>query len=135
MLGEDEFYCRPVPEERGLMVCACDETVVEDPDRVVSDVEVLAEIRRRAARHLAIELPAEHARFWCGLRTFARDRRFVVGPDPDLQGLFWVAGLGGAGITTGPEVGRIAAERLLGEELADPIADALDPGRLVGTLA
>ena len=135
MLGEEEFYCRPVPGERSLLLCACDEVPVDDPDLVVSDASVLHEIRRRAARALSIQLPSDHARFWCGLRTFAPDRRIVVGPDPDLAGLFWVAGLGGTGITVGLELGRIAAARLLDDEDEhDPIADALDPSRSFSSL-
>ena len=44
------------------------------------------------------------------MRTFAPDELFVVGADPRLNGLFWVAGLGGHGITCAPAVGSIAAE-------------------------
>ena len=64
------------------------------------------------------------------MRTLTRDGRFVVGPDPDLEGLFWVAGLGGHGMTCGPEVGRIAAARLCGESSGDPMVESLDPARL-----
>ena len=49
------------------------------------------------------------ARAWSGLRTFAPDRKFVIGWDPVNPRLFWVAGLGGHGMTSGLAVGRLAA--------------------------
>ena len=49
-------------------------------------------------------------RFWCGLRTFAPDRGFVLGPDPRRPDLFWLAGLGGHGMTTGLAVGALAED-------------------------
>ncbi len=67
------------------------------------------------------------ARLWCGLRTFAPDRRFVLGPDPVRPGLFWVAGLGGHGMTSGLAVGQLAADLILGKKTSG----ALNPGRLM----
>ncbi|MEC9029406.1 MAG: FAD-binding oxidoreductase, partial [Cyanobacteriota bacterium] len=46
------------------------------------------------------------ARGWTGLRTFAPDRRPLLGKDPDLQGLWWAAGLGGFGVTCSYGVGE-----------------------------
>ena len=42
-----------------------------------------------------------------------------------MQGLFWVAGLGGHGMTTSWAVGRLAARVFLEEQPAG----AFDPGR------
>lgn len=71
---------------------------------------------------------------WSGLRTFAPDRKPVVGYAPDADGFFWLAGQGGAGLQTSPAVSRIAAalvERralaLAGVDVAD-----LDPARFLG---
>ena len=58
-------------------------------------------------------MDAPLVRAWCGLRTFAPDRRFIIGWDPVNADLFWVAGLGGHGMTTGLAVGELAAELLL----------------------
>jgi len=52
---------------------------------------------------------------WACLRTFAHDERFVIGRDPELQGLVWVAALGGHGMTTSAAVGRLGAAAALGE--------------------
>ncbi len=61
------------------------------------------------------------------LRTFARDRKFVIGWDPLNPRLFWVAGLGGHGMTTGLAVGRLAAGLLMQDRDHD-----LSPRRFAG---
>jgi glycine/D-amino acid oxidase-like deaminating enzyme len=48
------------------------------------------------------------------LRTLTSDGRFVIGWDAQVENLFWVAGLGGHGMTTSAAVGELAAELLLG---------------------
>ena len=130
--GPDAFYCRP--ESGGLLLCACDQETV-DPDACHVDADVRERVAELTAHHLPALADAGAAHLWCGMRTLTRDGRFAVGPDPDLAGLFWVAGLGGHGMVCGPEVGRIAA-RLLAEgdaALADePDAALLDPARLAG---
>lgn len=55
---------------------------------------------------------AEHR--WSGLRSFAKDRRPVVGFDRVAQGFFWCAGQGGFGIQTAPAIARISAALLRG---------------------
>jgi D-arginine dehydrogenase len=59
----------------------------------------------------------------------------VVGFDPDVEGLFWLAGQGGYGIQTAPAMGRTAAALVQGEAAPKDVADAglvvqsLSPGR------
>lgn len=53
-------------------------------------------------------------RGWACLRTFAPDRRPVIGWDPEIQGLFHVAGLGGFGVTTSVVIGDIASSLICG---------------------
>ncbi|MDA0373064.1 MAG: FAD-dependent oxidoreductase [Planctomycetota bacterium] len=60
---------------------------------------------------------------WTGLRTFSPDRRPILGEDGDVPGLFWVAGLGGFGLSCGLAAGAVAADRLL-SALA-PCADGI----------
>jgi glycine/D-amino acid oxidase-like deaminating enzyme len=122
------FYLRP--ESGGVLLCACEETAVELPARGLqpeTDAAVLDGLSgslRELAPALA-DLPI--SRLWCGLRTFAPDRRFVLGPDPLNPALFWVAGLGGHGMTSGLAVGQLAAQSLLKNISTGP----LDPGRLL----
>ena len=55
-------------------------------------------------------------RKWAGLRSFAPDRRPVIGRDPRNEQFFWLAGQGGFGIQTAPAVAKLAAAQITGEE-------------------
>ena len=68
---------------------------------------------------------------WAGLRTFAPDQGMVVGEDPTLEGFFWLAGQGGAGIETSPAVGKIASDLIIDgyTDLVD--ARSIAPGRFL----
>lgn len=123
------FYLRP--ESGGLLMCPCEEIAVPLPSRgrqPGTDPAVLDGLfasLRELAPHLA-DRPV--TRYWTGLRTFARDRRFVIGWDPWNPRLFWSAGLGGHGMTTGLAGGALAAERFLRRGEVGP----LDPVRFLG---
>jgi D-arginine dehydrogenase len=119
---------------RRLLLCPCDEEAhpAESP-------EVSPAVRDDMARRLAAAFPAavpfgiEEGR--ACLRTFAPDRRYVIGPDPRLPGFFWVAGLGGSGAIAGPAIGDLAADLLLtgglgGQDWTKEAARWFDPSRL-----
>jgi glycine/D-amino acid oxidase-like deaminating enzyme len=109
------FYLRP--ESGGLLLCPCEEVPVPLPARgrqPDSDPAVLEGLFT-SLREMAPELADRPVtRYWTGLRTFAADRRFVLGWDPWNPRLFWCAGLGGHGMTSGLAVGALAAEGFLG---------------------
>jgi D-arginine dehydrogenase len=68
---------------------------------------------------------------WTGLRTFAPDGELVVGAEPDVEGFFWLVGLGGIGIATSPGYGALLAAAVTGSEPAPELAVAgVDPERL-----
>jgi glycine/D-amino acid oxidase-like deaminating enzyme len=105
------FYFRR--EGDGLLFSPCDETP-SAPGPVATDpaaAELLAGKLARYAPRLA-ELPVK--RSWACLRTFAPDRKPLIGPDPDRPGLFHVSGLGGFGVTASAAVGELAAACLAG---------------------
>jgi len=116
------FYIRP--ESGGLLLCACEEQEIALPQRHAQPecdeaiLESLSGSLRELVPSLA-DLPI--ARLWCGMRTFAPDRRFVLGPDPLNSNLFWVAGLGGHGMTSGLAVGDLAARAILGRASTGPV--------------
>jgi len=118
------LYVRP--EVPGLLLSACDEEPRPPEDARPADAaeEDLARVVAQAAPELA-ELPL--ARSWAGLRTFAPDRRFVIGRDPLAPGLVWAAGLGGHGLTASLAVGELVARAVEGRD--DPLLAALGPGR------
>jgi D-arginine dehydrogenase len=115
------------PESGGVLLSPCD----AEPHPARSP-EVDPGCRDLVARKLAAVFPDvgdwRVGPGWACLRTFAADERFVIGPDPQVDRLFWVAGLGGHGVTAAWAVGRLAAEVLLGR--ADP--GPFDPRRFAG---
>jgi glycine/D-amino acid oxidase-like deaminating enzyme len=119
-----DYYFRP--ESGGLLMCPCDET-----QRAPADYRMDERAQFLLAEKLADWQPAianvAVRTSWTGQRTFAEDRRFVIGFDVRHAVLFHVAGLGGHGVTSSYAVGQLAADMLLG---ADADAD-FDPARLL----
>ena len=117
--------------EGGLIACPCDEEPhpAVEPDVSAAAAEALSRKIMQAWPALAsVRLIRPRA---C-LRTFAADRRYVIGPDPRLPGFFWVAGLGGTGAMAGPAVGEMAADLMAaGEGQAGPWAASFRPSRLI----
>ncbi len=106
-----DVYFRP--EGKGLLLCACDQQEMPacDPPLDPAVEESLAEKIQRTVPALS---RVSINRRWAGLRTLCRDGRFVIGWDGKLQGFFWVAGLGGHGVTTSAAVGALAADLIAG---------------------
>lgn len=118
------FYLRP--DGDSLLFCACDEEPRE------SFLETVTPGIEEMAANLALsELPAlaqsTVRKVWSCFRTRAPDDRFVIGSDPLVQAVFWVAALGGHGVGCSWEVGRIAAELIAGTGSG---GQAFDPTRL-----
>jgi glycine/D-amino acid oxidase-like deaminating enzyme len=65
------------------------------------------------------------------LRTFSPDRRPLIGPDPEVAGLFHVSGLGGFGAGTSAAVGELAATLLAGRLPEWIDASTVAPDRIV----
>ncbi len=129
-----DVYAR-VQKDR-LVTCACD----ADP-QPAGTPDVSPAARRDLEMKMKAALPAAASYGFEGgracLRTFAPDRRYVIGPDARLPGFFWVAGLGGTGATAGAAIGELAADLLLtgGEGGMDWTREAarwFDPARLTG---
>jgi D-arginine dehydrogenase len=128
IVGE-EFYFRP--ESGGLLMSGCDAVKVIPEQGETTDHAEIERIAAKAAFWLPSLAEARVARAWAGMRTFAPDDMFAIGPDPRLQGLFWVAGLGGHGITCAPEIGALAADWIAEGRSNHPAAAIMDPARLV----
>ncbi len=120
------YYFRP--EGTGLLLCACDGTAwpPEDPPTDPGAREALAAKFDAAVPGLREVRPT---RGWAGLRVMTPDHRFVIGADPRLTGFFWVAGLGGHGMTTSAGVGEIAARGLVDGAVPAPFGAAFAPDR------
>ncbi len=108
-----DVYFRP--DGDGLLMSPCDAT--PHPARaplVDSAAEQL--LAHKVARAFPALAAVRIASAWACLRTFAHDERFVIGRDPEVRGLVWVAALGGHGMTTSPAVGRLGAAAVLGDQ-------------------
>jgi glycine/D-amino acid oxidase-like deaminating enzyme len=53
---------------------------------------------------------------WAGLRPISADRLPIIGPDPELAGLFYATGYGRDGILLSPSAGSIVADLAMGRE-------------------
>ncbi|MCL2877502.1 MAG: FAD-binding oxidoreductase [Acidobacteria bacterium] len=128
-IAGEEFYFRP--ESGGLLMCGCDATAVAPEQGEVTDPVQLERIAAKASRWLPRFSDARVINAWAGMRTFVPDDQFVIGADPRLEGLYWVAGLGGHGVACAPLVGRLAADWIADGGSAHPAAAAFSPERLV----
>jgi D-arginine dehydrogenase len=108
----------------------CDTMKVTPEQGEIADPSELERIAVKASRWLPSLADDGVARAWSGMRTFAPDDLFVVGSDPRLPGLYWVAGMGGHGITCAPVVGSIAADWIADGKSDHPAASLLAPDRL-----
>jgi D-arginine dehydrogenase len=119
-------------EGHGLIASPMDEDPVPPCDATADPAQIelaLERLGRLAAPLVPRRITAARA----GLRTFAPDRRLVIGEDPARPGFFWLAGQGGTGIETSPAVGRFAAALLTGGAVDRELAAALSPVRFAPT--
>jgi D-arginine dehydrogenase len=107
-----DVYFRP--EGDGLLMSPCDATP-HPPCEPVVDSAAAPLLAEKIARAFPALAAVRIASSWCCLRTFVHDERFVIGRDPDVDGLVWVGALGGHGMTTSPAVGRLGAAAAVGE--------------------
>jgi glycine/D-amino acid oxidase-like deaminating enzyme len=108
------LYVRP--EAGGFLCSPCDE-VERDPGPGPGSSGPVETLGRALAQDKLGAITPRLADLgfqggWNGLRTFAPDRQPRIGGDPDVQGLFWVGGLGGSGLTCALAVGEVAASIL-----------------------
>ncbi len=119
--------------EAGWLCSPCDQEPQDPPSGKDSTLPARRDGEARAYHKLAATFPAvgevEFKPGWRGLRTFAPDLLPLLGPDPEIPGLWWAAGLGGAGVTSCLAVGEFLSLQMRGEEVSWVDPAALDPGR------
>jgi D-arginine dehydrogenase len=130
--ADEEFYFRP--HAGGVVISPADETDQLPGDATPDPLDIALALERVNAA-TSLELTSIITA-WAGLRTFAPDRSPIVGPDPSVEDVVWLAGLGGFGIQTSPALGPLAACIVRGVRLPPEFAesgvdvDALSPGRI-----
>ena len=130
---EEEFYFKP--DAGALLLSPADETPSPPCDAQPEELDVaLAVDRFETATGLEVSRVTHR---WAGLRTFAPDKTFVVGFDPRMEGLFWLAGQGGYGVQTSPGMAKLATALITGSSpleqagIGDDLVSQLAPGRLL----
>lgn len=112
---ETGLYFRP--ESGGILACPGDHEAAL-PGLPLVNQAVLATL----AQQLPLEAPLFEtyavARPWACLRTMSDSKETVLGPDPRVAGLYWLAGLGGHGMSAGLGAADLLATVLLGQPLA-----------------
>jgi D-arginine dehydrogenase len=100
--ADERFYVKPEPGH--FLASPADETPHEpgDPRPDMLDIATALERVRGSTTLDARSV----SRSWAGLRTFAPDRRLVLGPDPLEPTFVWCAGQGGFGIQSSPAAAR-----------------------------
>ena len=122
--GKGQVYYRP--ESGGVLASPCDETPFEPclPPADGAALEALASLLEPVAPEL-VEAPVRTS--WACLRTYAHDRELVLGPDPRVSGLVWMAGFGGRGMTVAVGAAELCANAMNGR--ADPLLERMRPDR------
>lgn len=133
-LDDAGLYARP--EAGAWLVSPCDEAAVVPPVGPGSRGPVDPTTRALAMDKVERLLPALSGlrlhSGWTGLRTFAPDRRPLIGADPQVPGLWWAGALGGAGVTCGLAVGEALGALMFGSGLEGLDLSAFSPGRAWG---
>ncbi len=124
-----QFYFRPLGNK--LLLSPCDKKIFrraggEKIDRRMKQV-LLGKLNRFCGGFKSLKIEKAKS----GLRTMAPDGRFVIGEDPRVPGFFWMAGLGGHGVTTCFSSGRLAADLVLGKKREEFLVDAVSPKRFL----
>jgi D-arginine dehydrogenase len=129
----DELYFAP---ESGRLFASPMDEVPSDPCDAQPDEYEMALAAQRVEDRTTVKIARIHSR-WAGLRSFAPDGHPAVGFAPDVEGFFWLAGQGGAGLQTSPAMSRIAASLIGGKgwPVAGVTAHALSPARFFGQAA
>ncbi|MEZ5976522.1 MAG: FAD-dependent oxidoreductase [Planctomycetota bacterium] len=94
-----------------LSLCDGDDA---DPDRLIQEPLLARLAMRRAQSSLPGLAPFDWKRALVGVRTVSEDDVPVLGPHPGEERLFWVAALGGHGVTLSLGLAELASEWLQG---------------------
>jgi D-arginine dehydrogenase len=117
--ADESWYLKP---DAGLILASpADETPTEPCDAQPEELDIaICADRIESRTRLQIR---RIVRSWAGLRSFAPDRTPVVGYDPQAEGFFWLAALGGYGVQTSPALSEIAAALALRQKIPMHILD------------
>jgi D-arginine dehydrogenase len=111
---ETGVYFRP--ESGGILACPGDHEPTSAGLPLVSET-ILSSLARDLPRESSWFESYAVARPWACLRTMTDTHETVLGPDPRVAGLYWLAGLGGHGMSAGLGAADYLASTMLGQSL------------------
>lgn len=130
-IDDEGVYVRP--ESEGWLGSPCDEVVDPPGPNGGSTGPATPEQRARFADKLQRLMPAvadlRVEGGWTGLRTFAPDRRPILGDDPAAPGLWWAAGFGGFGVSCSYGLGEALGSWMRDQDTPWVDRGALSPAR------
>jgi sarcosine oxidase subunit beta len=108
----DGFHFRP--EGRGLLM-AWNDPSEKPADEPVVDPTFVERIMARAVERVPafIDLAVDPRKTWAGLYEMSPDHHCILGPAPEVEGLFYANGFSGHGVMHAPSTGRILADLVL----------------------
>jgi D-arginine dehydrogenase len=116
--ADETWYIKP--DAGRLLLSPADETPSEPCDAQPEELDVATAIDR-LERATTLKVGRIDSK-WAGLRSFVKDKSPVVGFDPMVPGLFWLAGQGGYGIQTAPGMARLVAALAKGSPVPADLA-------------
>jgi D-arginine dehydrogenase len=130
---EEQFYFKP--DAGQLLISPADETPARPCDAQPEEMDIAIAIERvRQVTDLDVQ-KINHS--WAGLRSFAPDKTFVTGFDPQSEGFFWFAGQGGYGVQSSPALADIGSylisghHELMSREAMSELLPLIAPDRLI----
>lgn len=112
------IYARPF--DGGFLISPCDE-IIDWPEMGAGSWgkttrEQMQSLSQKSMRYFPGLADSNPQKSWTGLRSFVPDRRPFLGPDQEVEGLWWAAGLGGFGLSCSIGVGEALATWMRGEK-------------------
>jgi D-arginine dehydrogenase len=121
------------PHEGGWMVSPCDEHPTEAPvsgnSTGIPTTTQQQILENKIQRYLPALANKSIRHSWTGLRTFAPDRRPLLGADGECENLWWAAGLGGSGLSSCIGVGEALLTWMKGDDTPWLDAAGVKPNR------
>jgi sarcosine oxidase subunit beta len=105
------FYFRKEMDQ--ILLSPGDVEDVGDDSCVAVDWSKVESAVQKAVHRLPVIENARIAGGWAGLRPLTPDDHAIIGPAPDLEGMFLAVGFGGHGFQHSPPTGRYVAEWIL----------------------
>lgn len=127
---ESGVYFRP--ESNGILACPGDHEPALPGVPLVNE-QIVATLADKLPREAPLFDTYALARPWACLRTMSDTKQTVLGPDPRVPGLFWLAGMGGHGMSAALGAADVLVDSVLQNTLPDWCRPLLVQSHLAAT--